>query len=308
METEISVVIPVYQAENIVPELIKQLTNALNQLSVSYEIILVEDFSKDNSWLAIEKECAKNISIKGIKLSRNFGQHSAIYAGLCNTVGNWIIVMDCDLQDNPLEIINLYNKAKAGFDIVVAEREMRKHSWLKRTTSKFFYAVLAYLTGIEQNHKVGNFGIYHQNVIKATLQMNDYRKYFPAMITWVGFKKTSVKVEHNARFEGETTYNYIKLFGLAMNTLLSFSDRPLRLVIGLGSIISTLTVISALVMAIRYYLGEIEVPGYASLILSIWFLSGIVITVLGVIGLYIGKIFDQGKARPVYLVEKEINV
>lgn len=307
MEKEISIVIPVYQAENIIAELIRQLIVTINQLTISYEVILVDDFSSDNSWLAIENECAKNSAIKGLKLSRNFGQHSAIYSGLCHTKGTWVVVMDCDLQDNPEEIIKLYQKAQEGYFIVVAEREMRKHSWLKTTTSKLFYAVLGYLTGIEQNHKVGNFGIYHKNVIKATLQMNDYRKYFPAMITWVGFKKTSIKVEHNNRFEGKTTYNYLKLFGLAINTLLSFSDRPLRLVIGLGTIISAFTVVAAIILSIQYYLGKIEVPGYASIMLSIWFLSGMIITVLGVVGLYIGKIFDQGKSRPVYIIEKEIN-
>lgn len=215
--------------------------------------------------------------------------------------------MDCDLQDNPKEIINLFDKAKEGYDIVLAERNQRNDTWRKKMSSKLFYMVLGFLTGMEQNHKVGNFGIYHKKVIDSILTMNDYKKYFPAMINWIGFKKTNIEVEHSARHSGETTYKFSTLLSLALNTLISFSDRPLRLVTGLGAVISLLSVVAGIVLFARYLMGQIIVEGYASIMLSIWFLSGIIITVLGVMGLYIGKIYDQGKSRPVYVVEKMIN-
>ncbi len=304
----LSVVIPVYRSELIVEELVRQLVVAMQELNeIDYELILVEDYSPDNTWEAIIRECEKNAKVKGIKLSRNFGQHSAIYGGLCNAKGDWIVVMDCDLQDNPKEIINLFDKAKEGYDIVLAERNQRNDTWRKKMSSKLFYMVLGFLTGMEQNHKVGNFGIYHKKVIDSILTMNDYKKYFPAMINWIGFKKTNIEVEHSARHSGETTYKFSTLLSLALNTLISFSDRPLRLVTGLGAVISLLSVVAGIVLFARYLMGQIIVEGYASIMLSIWFLSGIIITVLGVMGLYIGKIYDQGKSRPVYVVEKMIN-
>ena len=304
----LSIVIPVYKSEKIVKELVNQLVNTANQIqSMDYEIILVEDYSGDNTWNEIATECELNSRIKGIKLSRNFGQHSSIYAGLCHAKGDWIVVMDCDLQDNPKEILPLLEKSKEGFDIVVVERINRTDNWRKRLSSKLFYLLLGFLTGVEQNHRVGNFGIYHKTVIDSILKMNDYKKYFPAMINWVGFKRTSIQAEHNARFSGETSYNFMNLLSLALNTLISFSDRPLRLVIGLGTMISLLSVVAGVVLLVRYLMGYIEVEGYASIMLSIWFLSGMIITVLGVMGLYIGKIFDQGKERPVYIIERTIN-
>ena len=191
---ELSIVIPVYLGESMVFKLIERLTKSLSAVSNKYEIILVEDGSPDDSWDEIQKICAKNSTVKGIKLSRNFGQHYAITAGLKITQGKWIVVMDCDLQDQPEEIIKLINKAKEGFDIVYAQRSKREDRFLKRTSSKLFYKIFGYLTNTVQDPSIANFGIYHQNVIQAVLSMNDYIRFFPTMVQWVGFKSTKIQM------------------------------------------------------------------------------------------------------------------
>jgi len=240
-------------------------------------------------------------------LSRNFGQHYAISAGLEQAIGDWIVVMDGDMQDQPHEIIKLYNKALEGFDVVLARREIRNDSFFKRMGSKYFYKTLAYLTDTEQNAEVGNFGIYKANVIKSILMLNDKIKYFPAMVKWVGFKRTEIIVEHNQRTLGKSSYSFRSLIRLAVSVILSFSDKPLRLTVKLGLFLSGISFIFAIYILIESITGRIEVVGYSSLIISIWFLSGMIITLIGMLGLYIGKIFDQVKNRPTFLIKEVKN-
>ncbi|MFM7023658.1 MAG: glycosyltransferase family 2 protein [Flavobacteriales bacterium] len=300
----ISVVSPVYRAENIIHELVSRIIKSVETITPHYEIILVEDGSPDKSWEEIEKAVKVYPQIKGIKLSRNFGQHHAISAGLSQCKGEWIVVMDCDLQDQPEEIIKLYNKAQEGYSIVLASRSIRNDSWLKRTASKLFYKTLGYLTDTVQTPEVANFGLYHKKVIQSILSLNDYVKYFPTMVKWVGFKSVLLEVDHAERFEGKSSYNIKKLLKLAINVIISFSDKPLRLIIRMGLLISCIALIFILYYFIQYINGQIKVLGYVSTVFSIWFLFGTVLTVLGMLGLYIGKIFDQVKNRPVFIIEK----
>ena len=186
MKINLSVVIPVYKAEKIVDTLIERLTKSLDSITSDYEIILVEDGSPDLSWNKIEEQCLINTKIKGIKLSRNFGQHHAITAGLDHTKGEWIVVMDCDLQDRPEEIPNLYHKAQEGFDIVFARRVNRKDSYNKKLSSKIFYNTFSYLSGIEQDGTIGNFGIYNRKVIAVINRMREPMRAFLPMAKWVG--------------------------------------------------------------------------------------------------------------------------
>jgi len=303
----LSIAIPVYQAEDLIEELVKRLEKAVLSVTHSYEMILVDDGSPDRSWKKIKEACTNNPHIHGIRLSRNYGQHSAISAAIEASKGEWIIVMDCDLQDRPEEIPNLYHKAQEGYDIVLAKRNLRQDSKLKCFFSKFFYKVLSFLSGTKYDSSVANFGIYHRSVISSLLKMQETIRYFPAMIHWVGFSKTTLSVIHSKRFLGKSSYNFKKQVKLALNIILAYSDKPLRIIVVIGLLFSLLAFILGCIIVYLHFSGKVSVIGYASLITSICFFSGMIICVLGVIGLYVGKIFDGIKNRPIYLVKEELN-
>jgi dolichol-phosphate mannosyltransferase len=304
---KISVVSPVYQAAPIIPRLVSEVSSALAELTDLFEIILVDDRSRDDSWNAIKQECNKSSHVRGLRLSRNFGQHSAITAGLGLAKGDWIVVMDCDLQDRPDQISTLYRKALEGYDIVFARRRLRRDSRLKRFYSRAFYSVFSYLTETAQDAAIANFGIYHKKVIDAVLDMDDNIRYFPAMVQWVGFQSTRVDVEHSSRAQGESTYNLIMLIRLAINNIISFSDKPLRLVAQAGLILSAVSFVIGLLYLVGFLVGIIKVAGYASLIISIWLTAGINIFVLGLVGIYVGKAFEKIKGRPIYIIDEAVN-
>lgn len=301
----LSIVSPVYQAENIIQLLVERIENSLRKITADYDIILVEDGSSDNSWSVVEQIAKTNTNVKGIKLSRNFGQHPAIIAGLSQAKGEWVVVMDCDLQDQPEEIEKLYNKAIEGFDIVLAKRKNRQDKFFKKMTSLFFSNIYGYFTDTVYDNEVANFGIYNKKVIQSILEIPDAIKFFPLFVKFVGYNSTSIVVEHAERIEGSSSYSFSKLLSLAFNTIISFSNKPLKLFVKFGL---TISIISFLVGIYNVYLGltnQIEVLGYSSIIVSIWFLSGVLITTIGVTGIYVGKIFDQTKNRPTYIIDKE---
>lgn len=299
-----SIISPVYRAENIIPELVKRITNSMDKITDDFEIILIEDGGPDNSWQAIENQIKINPKVKGVKLSRNFGQHHAITAGLDIAKGEWIVVMDCDLQDQPEEIEKLYNKAKEGYDIVYARRKVRQDGFLKKLSSSLFYKVYSYLSGFDHDGSIANFGIYSRGVVDAIKNIREpYRAFLP-MVKWVGFNSTAIDVTHAARFEGESTYNLYKLLNLALNVCLAYSQKPLKLAIITGFAISSISFIVGIYFLISYLYGNILVSGFTSLIVSIWFLSGLILIFLGIIGLYIAKIFEGVKSRPLYIIEK----
>ena len=244
--------------------------------------------------------------VKGINLSRNFGQHYAITAGLEFASGDWVVVMDCDLQDQPEEIIKLYDKAQEGYDIVFGKRDNRQDSFLKKLGSKLFYNILSYLTDTKQDKEIANFGIYSKKSITAVLQMNDKLKYFPVMIRWVGFNSTAVKIKHAERKDGKSSYSLSSLISLSIDIMLSFSDKPLKLTVKLGFFISTFSFLISLIILIRALVTNYIVPGWASTMMSIWFLGGLIIMVLGIVGIYVGKTFNQTKDRPIYIVKDVI--
>lgn len=301
----ISIVSPVYRAEKIVEKLVEEIQLEMAQLKVSYEIILVDDRSPDNSWEVMKLISSKNNDVKSIRLSRNFGQHPAIMAGLSEAKGEWIVVMDCDLQDQPKEIKNLYLKALEGFDIVLARRTHRQDGFFKKLSSRIFYIVFNYLSGIDVNKEVANFGIYNSKVIHSVEKMNDYIKFFPLFIQWVGFNSTSIIVEHSEREDGKSSYSILKLISLAFNTIISFSDKPLKIFTYLGLTISTISFFFGCYFLLAALTGQISEPGFSSLIISIWLLSGIIISTIGIVGIYLGKTFNQVKNRPVYIIDEK---
>lgn len=296
---KLSVVSPVYKAENIIEKLVFEIENEISKLDITYEIILIDDRSPDNSWEKMKKIALHNSNVKIFRLSKNFGQHPSIMAGLSYAQGDWVVVMDCDLQDQPKEIIKLYNKAQEGFSIVLASREVRKDSYFKKLSSIVFAKLYGYLTDSNFDNSVANFGIYNRKVIEEVLEMNDYIKSFPLFVQWVGYNKTIIAVEHAPRDSGKSSYSYKKLLSLAFNTIISFSNKPLKLVVKFGLIISILSVIIGVINIYQHLIGKISVVGYSSLIVSMWLLSGIIITIIGVVGIYIGKIFDQTKKKEI---------
>ena len=302
----ISFVSPVYKAEHILEKLIAEIEKVMKVIDQPFEVILVDDRSPDNGWEVMKKLANDYESVKSIRLSRNFGQHPAIMAGLSKTKGEWIIVMDCDLQDQPKEVLKLYDKAIEGYDVVLAKRNHRKDSFFKKMTSLLFAKIYGFFTNTKYDNEIANYGIYNKKVIHSIIQVSDYIKFFPLFVNFVGFNSTSIVVEHLNRAEGKTSYSLSKLMSLAFNTIISFSNKPLKLFVKFGLIISLISFILGLYTIYLSFAGKIEVLGYSSIIISIWLLSGIIITTIGVSGVYIGKIFDQVKSRPVYIIDEII--
>ena len=301
---KLSIVTPVYQAEMILEELVDRIKKSAPKDFQELEIILVDDGSKDNSWRKIEELVERHREVLGIKLSRNFGQHYAITAGLDHVIGDWIVVMDCDLQDQPEEIKKLFEKSKEGYDIVLARRNQRKDGLFKLLFSKLFYRTLAYLSGSEQDETIANFGIYNKKVVTQVQQLRESIRYFPTMIKWVGFRSAKVNVEHAGRAKGKSNYNVHKMLNLALDIMLAFSDKPLRLTVKFGIIVALISFAFAIYTLLLWLAGNITVLGYASLITSIWFLTGCILITLGIVGLYVGKTFEGVKNRPIYIIDK----
>ena len=308
MTPRISIVSPVYKGEHMVAELVRRNVENVSLITDDYEIILVNDASPDNSWDEIVKQCAANPKVKGVNLSRNFGQHYAISAGLSFASGEWVVVMDCDLQDRPEEIPNLYRKAQEGFDIVYARRAVRKDSRIKKSTSALFYRVFRHMSGIQSDKAVANFGIYHKRVIEEFNKMPEHSRFFPSQIKYLGFKDASIDVEHNERSEGKSSYSLMKRFKLGFDVIVSNSNKPLRFAVGLGFCMSALSFILALYNVIAKWVGVIRVPGYTTTVFSIWFVGGLLLLVMGIMGLYIGKIYDQVKGRQLFIVKDKVNL
>ncbi len=304
----ISIVSPVYRGEKMIHELVCRIQKNVSGFTEDYEIILVNDASPDNSWQAILQECSIDHRIKGINLSRNFGQHRAILSGLQYAKGDWVIVMDCDLQDKPEEISTLYKKALEGYDVVFAQRVERKDNLLKRMSSTIFYSVFRFLSGVKFDNQVANFGIYKQSVIRTVRNMPERDRSFPVQVSYVGFKTTHIPVTHGQRQEGGSSYTLKTLLKYASGIIISNTNKPMRLMVALGFILSFLSMMMAFYNVIAYFCHMIEVPGFTTTVFSIWFVGGMIMMQIGIVGIYIGKVFDQVKGRPLYVVMDEVNI
>jgi glycosyltransferase involved in cell wall biosynthesis len=304
----ISVVSPVYGCKTCLIELYSRLKQTLEKTTPDFEIILVNDASPDGAWETIVELAQKDSRVKGINLSRNFGQHYAITAGINYTQGEWVVVMDCDMQDQPEEIPKLYEKALEGYDIVYARRIMRKDSLKKRISSKIFHAIYSYLIGMKTDSAIGNFGIYSQYVVQEYNKMKETARSFTSLVQYIGFKVSTVDVQHSQRFIGKTSYSLSRLYHLTLDVILSGSTKPLKLTVKLGFTISLLSIFLSLYNILAYLTGIVRVAGFTSTIFSIWFMGGMLMFVLGILGLYIGKIFEQVKERPLYIVSDKINI
>lgn len=305
---DLSIVSPIYHGEKMLDELVRRIHTAIQPLTNDYEIILVNDCSPDDSWNKIIDICANDKKVKGINLSKNFGQPYAITAGLTYAQGNYVGVIDCDLQNKPEDLPAMYRKALEGYDVVSARRIVREDTFLKRMSSAVFHKVYDFLSGFDTDKAVAEFGIYSQKIVKVYCSIPEYSRSFVELIHTLGFKKTTVDVLHDHRLEGKSSYNLPRLIKLSYNSIISNSNRPLYLSVTSGLIMSVLSFLMAIYNIFAKIYGLNEVVGYTSTIFSVWFVGGLLLFMMGILGLYIGKIFDQVKGRPVFIVSDTINI
>lgn len=303
---KLSVVVPIYGCKNALNELYERLTKSLEEITNDYEVIFVNDNCPQNSIEVIEEICKKDNKVIGIELSRNFGQMKAILAGLEQSTGDWVVVMDCDLQDRPEEIINLYNKAKEGYDIVFARRKKRKDSFMKILVSNMFYKIYSIATDIKYDPTLCNFSICSRKVIDSYCKMREEHRAYVMYLQWLGFKQATINVEHNERKEGKSSYNFRKRMKMASDIIFSQSDKILKMIVSIGFIITFISLIAVVATIINYFTNSVN-PGWSSTIATICLMSGITICVIGVVGIYVGNIFVQTKERPLYVVRNILN-
>jgi polyisoprenyl-phosphate glycosyltransferase len=301
---DISVVVPVYLGEPFVEELHRRVRDALAPITERFELILVDDRGPDDSWRIIKQLSLADPRVRGLQLSRNFGQHNAITAGLHAVRGAWAVIMDCDLQDRPEEIPRLYAKAKEGYDCVLARRMVRHDRWSKKTTSWVFYKVFNYFTDMKYDGTVANFSIISRLVVDELNRMPESFRFYGGLLSWMGFDRAYVDVQHDPRSKGESSYTLAKLFQLGTSVILAHSAKPLRLCISAGLTLSVVALLAALFIVVRALRHGTPVAGWPTLIVSILFSTGFIVFTLGILGLYIGRIFTEVKQRPSFIVRE----
>ena len=305
----LSIVSPVYKAEKIVDELVRRISFEAQKITDKYEIILVEDGGPDDSWDKIQTNCNRDKRIKGIKLSRNFGQHFAITAGIDHAEGDFVIIMDCDLQDDPAYFTELLKLGNQGNDIVYTIKIAREHGLIKNQLANLFNFVFNFLIDNKSwkaNRYVGSFSLITRKTVLAFREYNDYQRHYLMVLRWLGFNSAYLQIEHKKRFEGKSIYNFSKMLMHAINGITSQSDKLLRLNVAFGIIISLLAFFFALII-ISLYFTKGFLSGWASLMVTLFFSTGILLTSVGITGIYIGKTFEQAKNRPKYIVDTILN-
>jgi glycosyltransferase involved in cell wall biosynthesis len=304
----LSVVIPVFNESSLIDELIKRVKTNVQLITEDFEIIIVDDGSQDATWNSIENETRSENRIIGIKFSRNFGHHYAITAGLHNSDGEWVVVMDGDLQDRPEVIPDLYKKAQQGFDVVFVSRQNRPEKLYYRIAQKIFYWILRSLSGLDFDSRQANFSIINKKVVEAFKKFPENARFYGSTIKWLGFKRSFILAVHGVRHSGKPSYTISKRFKLASDIILSFSERPLKLAIGFGLLMSVISILLALWIFYGTFKWGFSVTGWSSVIVSILFSTGIILTVLGLIGIYLGRTFQEVKRRPLFIISESINL
>lgn len=299
---QLSVVSPVYGCAGCLEDLVDRVDAVARAMNMPHEVILVDDCGPDDSWPRIQELARTRPHVVGLRLSRNFGQHAAISAGLKHCRGDIVVVMDCDLQDVPEEIPGLIAALQGGHDIALARRVDRQDSIFKRFLSAGFYAVLSWLTGVKQDHTVANFGAYRRIVIQSVNAMPEANRFFPLLVRWTGFRSTKVPVQHAERAIGRSSYSMGAMLRLALDVAISYSDKPLRITVSVGI---AFAVIAGMVVAyslFQYFSGNTAVAGFTSIVASIWLVGGVTQVSIGIVGLYLGRVYVEAKARPAFLV------
>lgn len=303
----ISVVIPVYGCRSAIPELHRRLVDSLEAMKVTFEIVLVNDHCPQGSWEEIVKVCAADRRVVGIDLSRNFGQIRAITAGLDASRGDWVVVMDCDLQDKPEAISQLYAKAMEGYDVVFARRVERKDSAMTKFLSRSFYKVYEYFTDGNYDPTICNFSIASRQVIDNYCRMREHNRGYTTFIKWLGFRQTAIDIVGDERFSGESSYTLRRKLRMAFELITSQSTKPLRLAVGFGFAIAFAAALYILYICVHHMIEPTVAVGWTSTVASIFLMGGLNIAFIGVVGLYVGNIFDEVKDRPLYVIATHLN-
>ncbi len=303
----ISFIVPFYKSKETIIPLYNKLCDLDSLINEEFEFIFIEDNSEDGSWEIIQQIAENDPRLKAIRFSRNFGQHKGITAGLDLCSGDWAVVMDCDFQDAPEEIPRLYRKAREGFDMVCARRRNRKDAFWKRLASYGFNKAFRYLSGMDYDPSIANFRILSRKVIDSFCSMRENLRFFGGHLEWLGFRVGYLDVEHASRLNGKSSYTFPKLMNLAIDTIIAYSNKPLYLSIKAGFLISFVSFCFSVFLIYRKIILGIPVPGWSSIMVSIWLLGGLILANLGIIGIYLGKVFDETKKRPLYVISERIN-
>ncbi|MEX0299179.1 MAG: glycosyltransferase family 2 protein [Kordiimonas sp.] len=297
---------PIYGCRDCLEALVDATWAAFDKSNLDWELILVDDRGPDDPWPLICEIADKHPRVRGIRLSRNHGQHLAIWAGLKEARGDWVAVIDCDLQDDPAIIPDLWKQGVSEYThAVLVDRGEWKDTGLRRLASNIFVRVMDLLSGVKLNNNVGNFGLYSRRMVETLLLFKDKEVFLPLMVSLTGLPQTMFKGQSRAdRIAGQSSYNFRRLLRVAIAIVIRFSDRPLKLSVLLGITLSGFSVVFSLLLLAAWITGAFTVPGWTSLILSVWFLAGLILAVLGVHGFYIGRIFAEVQNRPRILIEE----
>lgn len=305
MPIELSVIAPVLNEEQNIVELYRRLTAVLESITPDYEIILVDDGSKDKTLFAIERFAAEDSRLKYISFSRNFGHQLALYAGLEYCRGNHVVLIDGDLQDPPEAIADLYQTLQTGYDVVYAKRIARKgETWLKKLTARFFYRILNRLTTIPIPVDTGDFRIMNRKVCDELLRMQDQHKFLRGQIAWLGFRETFIEYRRKERKNGSTHFTYSKMFRFAIDGITGFSSFPLKFASLSGIIVSFIAFLLIAYVLYAKLVWNHTITGWASVMVTILFLGGIQLLSIGIIGEYISRINDSVRNRPLYIIRR----
>ena len=305
---EISIIIPLYNESTGIKHLFARLTPVLQQLKTSYEIICINDGSQDNTLEKLLEFTRKDRTrtIKIINLSRNFGKEIALTAGIDYAKGAAVIPIDADLQDPPELIEELIAKWREGYDVVYATRRSRQgETWLKKISAKAFYSTIGKMSHVPIPANTGDFRLLDRRVVEAVKKLPERTRFMKGLFAWVGYKQTCVLFDREPRYSGKTTWNYWKLWNFALDGIISFSFLPLKVWSYVGISISLVSLMYALILVVRTLVYGVDVPGYASLMVAILFLGGIQLITLGVLGEYLGRVYEEVKGRPLYFVREE---
>ncbi|WP_276132933.1 glycosyltransferase family 2 protein [Polluticoccus soli] len=302
---KLSIVVPVFNEEQIIEELVRRMVNAAVSVTPDYEIIFVNDGSKDRSLEKLKLASQSNERIHYISFSRNFGHQIAISAGMDKARGEAIVTIDGDLQDPPELIKEMYEQFQAGYKVVYAKRSKRKgETFFKLFTAKMFYRLMARLVSFEIPLDVGDFRLIGRDVLDYLKRMKEYDKYIRGQIAWLGFKSTYVMFERDERKFGTTNYPFKKMLRLAFNGITAFSDSPLKMATKLGFAVCIVSFLILVYALYSYFVGKTAIPGWASTIISITFLGGVQLLSLGIIGEYISRIINNVRDRPLYVIDE----
>jgi dolichol-phosphate mannosyltransferase len=301
---DLSVIIPIYNEQDNIPELYQRLTSVAKKISNDYELIFVNDGSRDASLPKLIELSKQDNHVFYINFSRNFGHQIAVTAGLDSCAGQAVVIIDADLQDPPEIIEELYKKYKEGFEVVYAKRIKRKgESWFKLLTAKIFYRLLLKITSIKIPVDTGDFRLVDRKIVDYLKLMPEQNKFLRGQIAWLGFNQTFVEYERQERKYGVTGYPFSKMLRFALDGITSFSDKPLTLVMQAGIGVSFIAFLVILYTLYGYFIGKQTVPGWASTMVSILFLGGIQLISIGIIGLYLSRINKNVINRPLYLIQ-----